>query len=339
MSTTSYTEREPWQKLRGNERCEACGHRGYCMYNSRKVYCMFPDGGRPALHTDTDKAGAHYAIYPRTGATAPDPIPFPRRDERPDWARPDALACEFLYTTIAERCADNPTPDAGREADECRFGDHAAGVRAVSDHFYIRRPEHLLAWLDREGRTQDAKNAGILTKRGQLSPALLDRKIYAYRDERGRVKDLKGRAYDGGEPKVRCLAGSREDRGAAGTWYQHRGIADAAALGGHIRIAGGHEKADALNYAVGATVGTNEGQASDGMIAALTAAGIILATIHADGEDPKEGKAISEGQRLALALGERLEAAGIAVRIAEGSVGLCGGDRDWALIRKLHAAR
>jgi len=320
MTATTHTDREPWQKLRSNEQCEACGHRGYCMYNSGKVYCMFPDGKdgkQVALHAGHDKAGASYAIYRRTGAAAPDPIPFPRRDERPDWERPDPLACEILYTAIAARCVDNPTPDAAREADERRFGEPVADVRAVSDHFYIQHPDALIAWFASEGRTQDAKNAGILTKRGQLSPALLNRKVFAYRDERGRVKDLKGRAYDGSTPKVLSLAGSREERGAARTWYHHRRITDAAEHGGHLRIAGGHEKADALNLAVGATVGANEGQASDGMIAALVAAGIIVATIHADGEDPKEGKAISEGQRLALALGERLEAAGIAVRIAE----------------------
>ena len=150
-----------------------------------------------------------------------------------------------------------------------------------------------------------------------LSPALLERKVFAYRDQHGRVKDLRGRAYDGSTPKVRSLAGSREERGASSTWYQHRRITVAAEQGGHIRIAGGHEKADALNFAVGTTVGANEGQASDSMIAALVDAGIIVATIHADGEDPKEGKTISEGQRLALALSERLEAAGIAVRVAE----------------------
>ena len=322
MIATAHTDREPWQKLRGNERCEACGHRGYCMYNSSKVYCMFPDGGRVASHTGTDKAGMPYAIYPRTGAAAPDPIPFPRRDERPDWERPDPLACEFLYTTIAERCAGNPPPAAALAADERRFGEHAVAARAASDHFYILQPERLIAWLEREGRTLDAKNAGILVQKKKtnaiaLSPALLGRKVYAWRDERGRVKDLRGRAYDGATPKVLSLVGSREERGAAESWYQQRRLADAVRQGGHVRIAGGHEKADALNCAVGATLGANEGQASDGMIAALVDAGIILATVHADGENPKEGKAISEGQRLALALGERLEGAGIAVRIAE----------------------
>jgi len=314
MTATTHTEREPWQKLRSNERCEACGHRGYCMFNSTKVYCMFPDGKRHALHLDTDKAGSQYAIYPRTGQLPPTPLR--PQAERPDWEQPEPVVCDLLYTTLAARCADNPTPDAAHAADARRFGAHAEGVRAASDHFYIRHPENVEAWIEREGRTQQAKNAGILTKRGQLSPALRDRKIFVYRDEHGRAKDLRGRAYDGSTPKVRSLAGGREERGAAGIWYQHRHIA-AAAQGGHLRIAGGHEKADALNYAVGLTVGTNEGQASDSMIAALVEAGIVVATIHADGEDPKDGKAISEGQRLAIALGERLEAAGIAVRIAE----------------------
>ena len=315
MTTTTHTAREPWQKLRSNERCEACGHRGYCMHNNSKIYCMFPDGKREALHAGTDKAGAAYAIYPRTGQLPPTPL-RPATD-RPDWEQPEPVVCDLLYTTLATRCADTPTPDAAREADARRFGAHAEGVRAASDHFYIRHPEHVIAWLESAGRIQQAKNAGILTKTKKLalSPALLDRKVFVYRDEHGRVKDLRGRAYDGSTPKVRSLAGGREERDAAGTWYQHRQIA--AAQGGHLRIAGGHEKADALTYAVGPTVGTNEGQASDGMIAALINAGIIVATIHADGEDPQDGRTISAGQRLAVALGERLEEAGIAVRVAE----------------------
>lgn len=311
----SYAEKEPWQKLRSNERCEACGHRGYCMYNSTKIYCMFPDGGRKAEYIGTDGAGAQYAIYLSTGQAAP--IPIRTQTERADWEHPDAIACEIIYTTIAQRSANNPAPEAARDADVRRFGEHAEGVREVSDHFYIQHPENIIAWLDREGRTQEAKNAGVLTKKGTLSPALLNRKIFVYRDMHGRAKDFRGRAYDGSEPKVRCLAGSREERGAAASWYQHQRIASAAEHGGHIRIAGGHEKADALNYAVGPTVGANEGQASDGMIDALIEGGIIFATIHADSEKPRQGKTISEGQRLALALAERLEARGIAVRIAE----------------------
>ncbi len=310
------TERDapPFRKLREHETCEACGHKGWCMESETTIWCMRnPEG---AYHTKPDSNGQSVYLHHRSGMLA-EPIPIRRRDERPDWEQPEPIVCDLLYTTLAQRCAGNPTPDAAHEADARRFGEHAAGVHAVSDHFYISHPERVITWLEREGRTQQAKNAGILTKRGQLSPALLGRKIFAYRDEHDRVKDLRGRAYDGTTPKVRSLAGSREERGAAATWYQHRRIVEAITRGGHICIAGGHEKADALNYAIGATVGTNEGQASDGMIAALVTAGIVVATVHADGEGPKEGKAISEGQRLALALGDRLEAAGIVVRVAE----------------------
>lgn len=310
------TERDapPFRKLRNNEKCEGCGHAGWCMVSETTIWCMRNAVG--AYHTKPDTNGQPVYLHHCTGVARAEPTPIRRIDDRPDWEQPEPIVCDLIYTTLAARCADNPTPDVAHAADARRFGEHAAGVRAVSDHFYIRHPENVIAWLDREGRIQQAKNAGVLTKRGQLSPALLDRKIFVYRDEHGRAKDLRGRACDSSTPKVRSLAGGREERGAAGIWYQHRHIA-AAAQGGHLRLAGGHEKADALNYAVGLTIGANEGQASDSMIAALVDAGIVVATIHADSEDPKDGKTISEGQRLAVALGERLEEAGIAVRIAE----------------------
>src|SRR3712207_4148763 len=92
------TDREQWQKRRSNERCERCGHRGYCMYNSRKVYCMFdPDG---AHYSGVDRAGAPYYLHWRTGEMPPTPLRVVRADERPDWTKPSPITCRKLYTAI-----------------------------------------------------------------------------------------------------------------------------------------------------------------------------------------------------------------------------------------------
>ncbi len=312
------TDREQWQKLRSNERCERCGHRGYCMYTSRKVYCMFdPDG---AHHSGFDKAGAPYYLHWRTGETPPTPLRVVRPDERPDWTKPSPITCRKLYTAIADRYARTPTPKAASEADRRRFGNYTHAAGQVGEYFYLD-PTDVLRWLHAEGWRQDAIAAGILNPDGSLSKALKGRKVYAWRRQ-GQVYDLRGRAYeDGDEPKVLSLRGSREERGCEAIFYHHDQILDAAD-GGHLRLAGGHEKADALLAAGYSAVGTNEGQVSDAMLAELVNACVGLVTIHVDGEDPKpraDGTTppISEGQRLALALAERLEAAGIAVRLAE----------------------
>lgn len=307
------SDRPAFEKLHAREKCEACGHEGWCMKSPNTIWCMRQDVG--AYTTITDKAGSPVYLHRRTGAPPPEPS---RTEPRSNWSSVDTLACAYLYTMIATDFAQPVIPAVGLAADVARFGEHAEKVRAIESAFYLANPDRLAQRIADEGRTQDAKNAGILypdghDRAGQLVPWLKHRKLYAWRDG-GQVRDLRGRALDKSTPKVLSLAGSREDRGAAASWYQHDQI---AACGGHIRIAGGHEKADALLVAGLPCVGSNEGQASDAMIAALVDAGVILATLAVDGEDPKEGKQLSEGQRLGIAIGERLEAAGIAVRIAE----------------------
>lgn len=305
-------EREPWTKLRSNERCERCGHRGYCMVNSAKIYCMWPD--QDALRRGVDKAGAEYGIYPRTGAAPPTPI-RQARDERPDWERPNPATCAYLYTALAELCAHTAGPAAARDADRERFGDYAEGARAISDHFYIS-PENATAFLARlreEGRIPDARAAGLLDRYDQL--VFTRRKVYPWR-EGNVVRDLRGRAYLPTKgPKVKNLAGSRDERGCAHTFY--RGDQLAGATDQRVVLAGGHEKADALNYAGLLAIASNEGQLADAQLAALRAARPALVVIFADGEDPKSDKTLSEGQRLAIAAGERAEAHGLIVAIAE----------------------
>jgi len=311
------TERESWQRLRANEVCEACGHKGWCRFTSITVECSRKSEG--AYHTYTNRDGLPVYLHHRTGVAATTPYRAERRDERTDHTKTTSgEGCAYLYTTMRRDFARAAPPPAALDADTKRFGDHAESVRAVESALYLRDPEGFMRRIEDEGRTQDAKNAGILypdghERAGQLVTWLKYRKLYAY-CEGDQVRDLRGRALVPNTHKVLSLAGSRADRGADGVWYQHDQL---AACDGHIRIAGGHEKADAHIVAGLPCVGSNEGQASDAMIAALVAAGVILATLAIDGEDAKDGKALSEGQRLGIALAERLEAAGIAVRLAE----------------------
>jgi len=312
------TEREPWQRLGAGEICEACGHKGWCRHTSTTIECSRnPEG---AYSTYTNRDGLPVYLHRRTGVPAALAYHAERRDERTDWAKTTSGAgCSYLYTLLATEFAKPAPPPHASAADARRYGDHAEAARGIADAFYLADAEALVRRIADEGRTQDAKNAGILypdghDRAGQLVNWLKYRKLYAWRDQQGYVRDLRGRALDKSTPKVLSLAGSREDRGAATTWYQQSQL---AACDGHIRIAGGHEKTDALIVAGLPCVGSNEGQASDAMITTLLNAGIILATLHIDGEDAKDGRPLSEGQRLGLAIGDRLEVAGIAVRIAE----------------------
>ncbi|MDP9371683.1 MAG: hypothetical protein M3Q65_04350, partial [Chloroflexota bacterium] len=311
-----------WRHATRREPCEACGSPDWCQVSPTLIMCMHPERvtDRAPLRLKKTRDGDPYGLYARDGRAAPTPIRTPRRAERADWTAPNAATCRALYGALVAR-HEGAAPSPERlAADARRFGEHAAAVRAVEDAIEIPRADHagLLRWLQDEGRRGDAIAAGLLTQVGRsvrLAGALDGRKVYVRR-RGGQVYDLRGHALDpGAEPKLLNLSGRQEDRGCAGVWY-HDDLLDAAP-GGHIRIAAGHAKADALNAAGLPAVFANEGSASPEQIARLGEGGIILATIHADAEEPKPGQPISEGQRKAISMGELLEAAGIAVRIAE----------------------
>ena len=313
-STSHVPDREPWQRLRHNEVCEACGHKGFCMRKSAAIMCMRPeDVKRPALSTHVNAAGYPYAIFSRTGSIADEPIPFRRRDERPNWTTTDQSRSTALYNDILANLA-VPAPGAALDADARRFGEHAAAVATVEDAVYFRPPTEVLGWLMEQGRWQDAIAAGVIHD-GKLAGALIGTKVYVYR-EHGQVRNLKGRKLDpSAKIKALSLHGTRKERGCDNILYQHDQLA--LATEGLLVLAGGPAKVDAC-LAVGFHAAGGEESLSDGQIAAIAAANPAGIVIVADGEDAKTPGDLSAGQRHALAMGERLEVlGGQAVRIAE----------------------
>lgn len=313
MSTALHYDRPDFQKVRRDAPCEACGKADWCLASETTSWCMRnPDG---AYATKTDAAGATVYLHRRTGAPAPLPFRAPRA---PRADAPDPATCAALYASLAALCASTPSPLAALDDERRRYGDHADGVRAVSDHFYLT-PEHAAAFLSRlraEGQLPAARAAGLVTGApGAERLALAGRKVYPWRDGTG-VRDLRGRAYRPTTgPKVLNLAGSRDERGCPHTFY--RGDQLSTATDRRVVLAGGHEKADALAYAGELAIAANEGQLSPTQLDTLAAARPALVVVFADGEDAPADQPQSAGQRLALAAAARLEGRGMVAAVAE----------------------
>lgn len=313
---TSDHNHEPWQRLRGKERCAVCDHQGYCRYTSTTIECMFQPLG--ARHTYTNSEGKPCYLHERNGQYAPPPVQ-PKREKRPNWTAPDQARCTALYNDLLANLT-IPVPAAALAADARRFGEYAAAVTAVEDAVYFRPPVEVLGWLMEHGRWQDALAAGAIHEGeegegAKLAGALIGTKVYVYR-EHGQVRNLKGRKLDpSAKVKALSLHGTRKERGCEHILYQHDQLARAA--GKLLVLAGGPAKVDACLVAGLHAVGGEE-SLSDAQIAAIAEADPAGIVVLADGEDPKTPGDLSPGQRHALAMGERLEAlGGQAVRIAE----------------------
>jgi hypothetical protein len=310
-----------WQRVSRKERCPVCGHDSWCgMIVGEVVACMRQADGARFSKPGKDNQIRHYHDWPDRAA----PIPIRPAPARPvDWAAPAATTCRALYTAIAARYAARPHSKACAAEATRRFGDRALDALAAADYCEIDERD-LLAWLDAEGRVADAKSAGVLGDDGKLAPALRGRKVYAFRLPDGTVANLRGRDLTGRAAlKVLDLAGGYEERGADAGLYHAERVADVAGGAGWLHLAGGCEKADALIAAGFTAVSTpGEGTLFDAALADLTARRVLSVAVWADAEDPKprpDGTtpAMSVGRERALALGERLAAAGISVRVVE----------------------
>jgi len=321
VSSALQYDRPDFRKVRRDAPCEACGKTDWCLASETTSWCMREAVGQnnvPAFATKTDAAGATVYLHRRTGAPAPLPFRAPRVPRAPRTDAPDPATCAALYATLTALCAATPPPPTALADERRRYGDHADGVRAVSDHFYLT-PEHAAAFLARlraAGQISAARAAGLVTgEPGAERLALVGRKVYPWRDGAG-VRDLRGRAYRPTTgPKVLNLAGPRDERGCAHTFY--RGDQLRAATDRRVVLAGGHEKADALAYAGELAIAANEGQLSPAQLDTLAAARPALVVVFADGEDAPADQPQSAGQRLALAAAALLEGRGLVVAVAE----------------------
>ena len=153
MSTAYDHDREPWQRLRGKERCEVCDHQGFCRHTSTTIECMFQSEG--AHHSYVNKAGQTCYLHHRGSQHAAPPRPA---EVRPSTTVADPARLTALYNDMVADLGEPAPPDPRR------FGPSATAVAAIEDALFPA-PAVVLRWIKENGRWQDAHRGAASSTR------------------------------------------------------------------------------------------------------------------------------------------------------------------------------
>ena len=229
---------------------------------------------------------------------APSPPP-PRQGVRLPPDDFDPIGARVLDAVLAVQCAAHLPAFTCQDLAR-RFGPHANEVVTCWGIGFCPTGRWLPCILHEHGWRDLGIQAGVLTPCGDASQALARCLVIPYQRD-GQICDLRGaRRRRRGHTGERNRRGISQARHVADPFFNHYAL-DGVAPGGTIPLAGGDWKAIALALTWLPARGTRgEDELTDGQLGELIARRVDAMVLHADAEDPRPGRPVSEGCRLGL---------------------------------------